>query len=136
MIRSFLLLFILACSVSLALAEDADLGNYGHRHYELHSKEIIRHLMDATGSKCCDGGMGGECRVTKIKALSQPSEETGSVMYDAWLDGQWCPITVKVHLDIALPDDVQAVVCAHKPITTMGRGGCPATFCAAASTGM
>lgn len=101
------------------------LGDYGFQHDKLHKQGVIQNLIKRSGENCCDGGDGGECRVTRIHLTGVGAK--------AILNGKWCPVTVRIRTDIGLPMDVFAVVCASKeddPNT-----GCPTTYCAAMTPG-
>ena len=82
--------------------------------------------MARTGKSCCDGGMGGECRATRI----YPSPNGSG--WVAEIDGNLCPVTVPIYYDVSLPREIEAMVCAGK---TTSPGVCPATYCAAGSLG-
>lgn len=100
-------------------------GWYGYRHQELHDDGVIKKLMLKTRSSCCDGGKGGECRVTAFRFYNSQRQ--------VFLDGVWCPVSrsVTVHTDIDLPQGAFGVACASKSY----RGQCPAVYCAAKSPG-
>ncbi len=108
------------------ITDDPSFGSYGYRHHELHALGSIDQLMDLTGSNCCDGGEGGECRVTEIRQ--------GPERLEAFLDGRWCPLpnTVMVYNGINLPEGANAVVCASNAAGI----GCPAgVYCAGTNMG-
>lgn len=106
---------------------DINFGNYGYRHHELHQSGVIDKLIRQSNKTCCDGGKGGECRVTSTRIKHGRKE--------AYLEGRWCPISrdVTIFTDIELPDGAFAVVCASIPII---KGRCPATYCAAEVPGI
>ena len=111
-------------------------GYSGYMHCALHPEGTVQKLMEVTGSNCCDGGTGEECRGTEIRFA-----HGGFV---ALIDGIWCaiPENVTIHYDIPFPNGVFAVICADAP----GLGGidpitktryyCPAIYCAAAAPGL
>lgn len=105
---------------------DPDFGYYGYRHEELHKMGVIDKLIEQSNKSCCDGGKGGECRVTDLRYGGPTGRE-------AYLDGQWCQITpgVKIFTNIELPDGAFAVVCAAK-----SNGSCPSNYCAAEVPGI
>lgn len=101
---------------------DAKFGEYGYEHGRLHRFGTIDDLMGKTNSNCCDGGAGGECRVTELWQNS---------------DGKWffnhngiaCPVTKSIQFDVKMPLDVNGVICAP----AAGSSDCPhTTYCAAA----
>lgn len=118
------------------VCKDADVsfGYYAYMHCTLHKEGTIKELLERTGGSCCEGEqIGGECRVTTIKY------ENG--VPTAYLDGNWCEVTVKVHFDVTLPEGALAVVCASEPnISTLNSAEkdrpCPVTYCAAATAGL
>lgn len=133
--RIVIVLFYLLATLQVAHSEDSSpaLGDYGHGHSLLHRHGVIDELLEKTGSYCCDGGHGGECRITRLRYRVTTS---GDVRKEALLDGQWCPLgKTKVHYDLhsltTLPE-AQAVVCAEKGARTR----CPVTYCAAANAGL
>lgn len=101
---------------------EASLGDYGFRHSELHASGIIKQLLEIFNSGCCDGGTGGECRVTQVRP-------DGNGRLEALLDGNWCPLSVNPTQGISLPESIPAVVCAARG--ARGAQFCPATYCAA-----
>lgn len=111
----------------IADVEETRPGYYGFRHRELHIEGVIKELMEATGSNCCDGGEGGECRVAEIRP-------DGNGGMEALLDGEWCPITIQIQRGVKLLGDNSSVVCAskYKGKTKTGKM-CPSTYCAAAA---
>jgi hypothetical protein len=94
-------------------------GLYGYRHSDLHEFGTIQELMSRTGKSCCDGGVGGECRVTTIKM------ENGAGFF---LHGDiWCPLNPSTsYAFVKMPLDAPAVVCASKTSPDV----CPTTYCA------
>ncbi len=112
---------------SLSRSNPKKLGDYGYRHHELHHTGVVASIIEHAGQNCCDGGEGGECRVTKL----QPHHGGG---FEAFLDGKWCPIpeTVPILYSTKLLMDNTPVVCASE---RKGADGCPIVFCAAAAWG-
>jgi len=106
---------------------DPKFGAYGYRHLDLHHHGVIDKLIEQSGHNCCDGGKGGECRVTTIVRCGT------RIM--AWLDGNWCPLNTKMTIftNIALPQKAFAVVCASQ---TLGMNTCPSSYCAAEAPGL
>lgn len=102
-------------------------SHYGYRHCELHQYGTIDALLAKTDSNCCDGGRGGECRVTTFSRIDGA--------WYAQIDGLTCPVSVQVHFDIPMPTNVQGVICAPgaygKPMVV-----CPKTYCAAVAPGL
>jgi hypothetical protein len=105
-----------------------EFGDYGYRHFELHKSGTIDELLERTGKTCCDGGMGGECRVTQIRFGSLGK-------WEAYLDGRWCPVDAEIRYDVQLPSDVTAIVCAARSALDKSDQGCPSTYCAATAPG-
>lgn len=133
------LLIFLTCSPGGLLRAEEDMtpssvtetetryGYYGYRHEELHASGVIQELMNKTGTQCCDGGMGGECRVTTIRFSPEGT-------WEAYIDGVWTRIqNVTIHYDIPLPNDAPAVVCASRHIVP--EVGAKGVYCVAASFG-
>lgn len=133
--RVTIVLFYLFATLQIAHGDDrtSTLGDYGHGHSLLHRYGVIDELLEKTGSHCCDGGHGGECRITRLRY--HPTE-SGDIRKEAWLNRRWCPLgDTKVHYDLRTLTDlpeVQAVVCASKG----SRSPCPVTYCAAANAGL
>lgn len=107
---------------------EPNLGDYGYRHKEIHKRGIVSEILSILDSQCCDGGEGGECRVTKIRP-------NGHDKLEALLDGEWCPLgNALTTTDVNLGEDIEAVVCASKVRLfnqRTGRRDCPAAYCAA-----
>lgn len=104
-------------------------GEYGYRHRDLHERGTIQQLMDVTGKSCCDGGDGGECRVTDIIWAN------GATFFNH--NGLLCPFSIPVN-SVNLPLGARAVVCASKELhqDEDGPKGCPVgIYCAGASGG-
>lgn len=111
---------------SLAIADETQPGDFGHRHHDLHTAGVIASLMKKTKSQCCEGETSGECRATILKYKANG-------VVEALLNRKWCPLSTTVHYDIPLIEGVDAVVCASKLIDK--KTGCPSTYCAAAMVG-
>lgn len=96
-----ILLSISMLSATTALADEAPFGTYGYRHQEMHDLGVIQDLITRSGQNCCDGGMGGECRVTQIS--------TDGKFYR--YNEQWCPLstTTDIRTDVRLPAGVGAM---------------------------
>lgn len=122
---AFFAVFLWANAVALTEDKAKSLGDYGFGHEKLHKHGVIKNLIKRTGENCCDGGEGGECRVTRIRLTG-----TGA---KAFLDGKWCSVTAPIRFDIELPRDVFAVVCASK--IRDPRTECPISYCAAMTPG-
>jgi len=106
-------------------ADEPAYGTYGYRHPELHERGTIDELMRRTGRNCCDGGDGGECRVTTITSIA------GRGYFR--LGDKWCPINEETSyaLLMTIPGDAPAVVCASEKVDP--QTGCPyVTYCAGA----
>ncbi len=124
---TLLMLFCPVAAEEPSVPSESRLGYYGHQHQKLHEHGVVRELMRRMGKNCCDGGLGGECRVTQI--WQNPNGK-----WMALLDGMHCPVSVEPITDIPLPSGVFAVVCAAK-IPQNATRACPATYCAAAADG-
>ncbi|MBI2618000.1 hypothetical protein HYW58_00925 [Candidatus Kaiserbacteria bacterium] len=124
---SFFIIFLWTNAATFSEDKRPSLGDYGYRHKELHERGVVKKLMEKFGTTCCDGGKGGECRVTRIVRTG-----AGSL---ALLNGKWCPITLGIRYDIELPKDAFAVVCASKYNGNSDDYGCPDVYCAAMTPG-
>lgn len=131
-----LIAFFVAVLLSVSVVQAQDLGHphsdpsfgyYGYGHLKLHQYGVIENLMDKTGKNCCDGGHGGECRITMISRTDGVPK--------AYIDGKWCPIldNVTIFRDIPLPPNAFAAVCAGK---SKHLSSCPSIYCAAETPGM
>lgn len=129
--RTFLFAALIgSLTAPAAFAEDAieqapGFGTYGYRHTELHQYGIIDRLIELNGHNCCDGGMGGECRVTEIRHESSQAYFLH--------DGVWCPIHMNVPIYLLnMPSRASAVVCASKGmyINSFGKVCPTAVYCA------
>lgn len=99
-----------------------DYGKYSYRHGDLHRHGTIQQLLDAVNNDCCDGGHGGECRVTTIINIGG---------YGFFQHGDtWCPLSKDTrYASVPLPPDAKAVVCASRGVGH--NSGCPNyTYCA------
>jgi len=141
MIRSILFFLLLFAPTTAHAAEDhshashpstvaqeapADLqeGDYGYRHRELHELGVIDGLMKEFDSNCCDGGKGGECRITRVRTVGGQLQ--------AWLNRKWCPLYLDPVYHLELPPNAAAAVCASKGTF---ESGCPLSYCAAVANG-
>lgn len=105
-----------------AEAPETRFGHWGYRHKELHDAGLIEQLHALTNSKCCDGPLSGECR---LSAVNMPKRLV-------YIDGGWCPIsqdTKVVVLDLGDIANTEgqslAVVCAGRKYREI----CPASYC-------
>lgn len=107
--------------------ENPPFGYYGYRHHEMHSRGIIPKMIAKMAKSCCDGGKGGECRVTK----------TNLEMTKVFIDGRLCPISTRttVRTDIELPEDVEAIACAAPSEQGGASRICPTIYCLAGKLG-
>ncbi len=117
----FSALLFWASALHVCAADEIPFGTYGYRHHEMHALGVIDDLLKKSKKSCCDSGLGGECRVTEL-SLDGKFYKYGNL---------WCPIssTTDIRLDVSLPLDVQAIVCAR----ASNLNTCPSvTYCAAA----
>jgi len=131
------LLFLAALysfSPTSSIADEEPLfGTYGYKHGLLHEHGVIPDLLNKTGLNCCDGGMGGECRATRLRSMAHESGNMTRMQWEFLHHETWCPVNTEVRFDVIFPydvisQDITAVVCARKAAP----GTCPpTTFCAA-----
>lgn len=110
---------------TLATCTNPEFGTYCYMHKFLHEHGVVQDLIEKSGKSCCDGGTGGECRVTLIRR----GHEGWSFLHG----DTWCALGVNVRFDVRFPPAVRkagvnAVVCASGYIVN----GCPnGNYCAA-----
>lgn len=102
------------CRAVVPISQVPDFGEYGYGHKELHEFGSIQELIKKENKTCCDGGAGGECRMTAIRWQSPKSLfKHGSV---------WCEFNSEIiRTDVKLPPGTEAIVCAPKAAP----GSCP-----------
>ena len=108
-------------------------GYWGYRHMELHMLGVIEELQKRTNSKCCNGLMSGECRVTTVDLPRKT----------AYIDGlENCPLDSNTRITaleslskIKEPGKAVAVVCAGRSFSDHGVRHCPVAYCVGVQSG-